>query len=370
MLAARQAFKARAAARGVRSPASARAASARAGSPASARAANARAARAASAAPKQGDWTTVPASSYAKNRATFQSHYARDCFEGLAARPNAAAVVSNATAILDVGSGTGDFARDLVDRYPDAVVTGVDLAEAMVAHANDTHPHPRLSFVAADLAGAHGLGETFDVATSTMVFWPRGTLRGGGSRHRRGCRVDIPRGGRAPSRREPVRDRPRGSHGVARTLRRQPSADDPRRGRGAAATHPDGTSSVARGTLSSDAGPALAGAGPGVRRRRIRSAEARRRVSGRSARRGLVPGGRRRGSASGEGGPGAGFDFGRPADDVPARPARGLGRRAGTSGVRRRRRPAADFRDGVRGPSGVCTSFERTTLRESWKTSL
>ena len=52
--------------------------------------------------------------------------------------------------IVDLGCGPGNSTKLLVNRFPDAVVTGIDLSEAMLASARERLP--RCRFEAADLA--------------------------------------------------------------------------------------------------------------------------------------------------------------------------------------------------------------------------
>jgi len=52
--------------------------------------------------------------------------------------------------VLDLGCGTGHFARQLAARYPDAVVAAVDIAEGMLRHAHAGAPDRRIKWVCGD----------------------------------------------------------------------------------------------------------------------------------------------------------------------------------------------------------------------------
>ena len=56
--------------------------------------------------------------------------------------------------ILDIGTGTGAAALELVDRYPDAEVMGIDVSSEMVARAGvrAADPSNRVRFLVADIA--------------------------------------------------------------------------------------------------------------------------------------------------------------------------------------------------------------------------
>ncbi len=69
---------------------------------------------------------------------------------------------------LDVGTGTGAGARILRERFPDAEVTGVDLAEGMLGEARRLVPGA--SFVQADAADLPFGDASFDlVAQNNMI---------------------------------------------------------------------------------------------------------------------------------------------------------------------------------------------------------
>ena len=66
--------------------------------------------------------------------------------------------------ILDIGTGTGAAADALADRYPDAVVIGIDVSAEMVAqaYAKAADRSGRLRFLVADIASFED-GEGFDL---------------------------------------------------------------------------------------------------------------------------------------------------------------------------------------------------------------
>ena len=123
---------------------------------------------------QQGDWTAVAARDYASHRQTFQADYARDCWRRLSQRPAVAPVVARATRVLDVGCGSGEFTRELAELLAHRTIVGLDVSSDMVAHAQMSNAHERVSYTVADLASStQWHGERFQVATSTMALhWP------------------------------------------------------------------------------------------------------------------------------------------------------------------------------------------------------
>ena len=64
--------------------------------------------------------------------------------------------------VLDVGTGTGAGALLVARRWPDAQVTGIDVAPAMIAVARDKATDPRVRFLVADVATLDP-GEGYDL---------------------------------------------------------------------------------------------------------------------------------------------------------------------------------------------------------------
>ena len=123
---------------------------------------------------QQGDWTAVAARDYASHRQTFQADYARECWRRLSSRPAVAPVVARAARVLDVGCGSGEFTRELAELLAHRTIVGLDVSSDMVAHAQMSNAHERVSYTVADLASStQWHGERFQVATSTMALhWP------------------------------------------------------------------------------------------------------------------------------------------------------------------------------------------------------
>jgi SAM-dependent methyltransferase len=73
--------------------------------------------------------------------------------------------------ILDVGCGTGSLTFAAAERYPDAKVTGCDIAEPLLAHARAVNPAPERILIehgdACDLPYGDG---TFDLTLSSLVL--------------------------------------------------------------------------------------------------------------------------------------------------------------------------------------------------------
>ena len=64
--------------------------------------------------------------------------------------------------MLDVGTGTGAGALLAAERWPDAQVTGIDVAPAMIAVAREKATDPRVRFLVADVATLDP-GEGYDL---------------------------------------------------------------------------------------------------------------------------------------------------------------------------------------------------------------
>ena len=78
--------------------------------------------------------------------------------------------------VVDLGCGPGDCTATLLDRWPDATVTGVDSSPEMVAAARAHEVRDRLSFVQGDLR-SWAAGRPVDVLVSNATLqWVRGHL--------------------------------------------------------------------------------------------------------------------------------------------------------------------------------------------------
>jgi SAM-dependent methyltransferase len=73
--------------------------------------------------------------------------------------------------VLDIGSGTGALAFELVRRKSGIHVTGIDLSEEYVAYAMGRNPSPdRAAFQKGDAQGMHFADGTFAASLSLLVF--------------------------------------------------------------------------------------------------------------------------------------------------------------------------------------------------------
>jgi ubiquinone/menaquinone biosynthesis C-methylase UbiE len=83
----------------------------------------------------------------------------------------AAAQVPRPIAILDVGCGTGRLLRTAEQRFPGAVLEGVDAAVEMVKHAQGVNPAgSRIRFQLATAERLPFAADQFDLVFSTMTF--------------------------------------------------------------------------------------------------------------------------------------------------------------------------------------------------------
>jgi trans-aconitate methyltransferase len=85
--------------------------------------------------------------------------------------------------VLDVGTGTGAAALLVAGRWPDAQVTGIDVAPAMIAVAREKTNDPRIRFLVADVATIDpGQGYDLVVLLNMPVFFEHvaNLLRPGG----------------------------------------------------------------------------------------------------------------------------------------------------------------------------------------------
>jgi ubiquinone/menaquinone biosynthesis C-methylase UbiE len=75
--------------------------------------------------------------------------------------------------VLDVGCGTGVLLKRLLDRYPGAHLTGVDLSPAMVELARRRLPG-RVTLEVGDVEALPFASSSFDLvmSTSSFHFWP------------------------------------------------------------------------------------------------------------------------------------------------------------------------------------------------------
>lgn len=101
-------------------------------------------------------------------------------------------VAPDARRILDVGCGIGQFARETVERRPDAFVVGVDPAPAMIERARTDFAHDRIRYLVGRVEDVPA-GEGFDVVTCQHAFPympdPVASLRAMHERLRPGGRV-------------------------------------------------------------------------------------------------------------------------------------------------------------------------------------
>jgi malonyl-CoA O-methyltransferase len=71
--------------------------------------------------------------------------------------------------LLEVGSGTGCVTRQLLERFPDAIIDAVDLAPGMVAKAKSTISSDRVSFLCADIEET-SLARSYAAVVSSATF--------------------------------------------------------------------------------------------------------------------------------------------------------------------------------------------------------
>lgn len=75
--------------------------------------------------------------------------------------------------VLDLGTGTGEGAFAIARRFPDARITGVDLAEAMLAEAQRKTPpelRERVRFETGDASGLRFADASFDLVTHANMI--------------------------------------------------------------------------------------------------------------------------------------------------------------------------------------------------------
>ncbi|MBU1863211.1 MAG: class I SAM-dependent methyltransferase [Candidatus Omnitrophica bacterium] len=71
--------------------------------------------------------------------------------------------------VLDIGCGNGFLSYDIVTHVSNVTITGIDLNEKNIAHAQKQYYHPRLTFIHGD-AQKDLPHETFDVVTLSNVL--------------------------------------------------------------------------------------------------------------------------------------------------------------------------------------------------------
>ena len=72
--------------------------------------------------------------------------------------------------VLDLGCGTGTVAKRVLDRFPNAQLSCLDLAANMIAMAREKLAgYPRVSFILGDFT-AMAEGETYDVVVSSLAL--------------------------------------------------------------------------------------------------------------------------------------------------------------------------------------------------------
>jgi trans-aconitate 2-methyltransferase len=98
--------------------------------------------------------------------ARFADERARPFFDLVARLPDGAV-----TSVADLGCGTGELTRTLVDRFPQARVLGVDHSEEMLARAAQLAPHARLRFVREDLARWQPEAPVDRIVSNAVLQW-------------------------------------------------------------------------------------------------------------------------------------------------------------------------------------------------------
>ena len=84
-----------------------------------------------------------------------------------------AALDAEPARILDVGTGTGAAALRLAQRFPNAQIVGVDLAERMLERARENTPsevRERVTFQRADASAMPFAGASFDLVTHANMI--------------------------------------------------------------------------------------------------------------------------------------------------------------------------------------------------------
>jgi trans-aconitate 2-methyltransferase len=71
----------------------------------------------------------------------------------------------------DLGCGAGELTRTLAERWPDAVITGVDSSEDMLARAAAQPAHPRVRFALGDLRAWRPPAPVDRVVSNAALQW-------------------------------------------------------------------------------------------------------------------------------------------------------------------------------------------------------
>ncbi len=72
--------------------------------------------------------------------------------------------------ILDIGTGTGNVAFLLHERYRDAIITGCDIAPGMIKKAANNNPYENVAFEVADAENLPFTDKKFDLVVSSTTF--------------------------------------------------------------------------------------------------------------------------------------------------------------------------------------------------------
>lgn len=113
----------------------------------------------------------LPADGEEVNRLDFQHYMLRFAFQG-----NFAAPIGQPTSILDVGTGTGRWAMEMAQTFPDANVIGLDVKPPAMDERAERRPDadvrpPNYTFVAGNLFEGLPFGEkSFDFVHQRLLF--------------------------------------------------------------------------------------------------------------------------------------------------------------------------------------------------------
>lgn len=78
--------------------------------------------------------------------------------------------VTAATQVLDLGSGTGYCAQQLANRYPNAVITNLDIAEAMLVRSRECVEQQGQRWVCSDVQALPFSDGSFDLVVSSLTL--------------------------------------------------------------------------------------------------------------------------------------------------------------------------------------------------------